>query len=122
MIKVTVFENPDKFSNIVRHTAGEVIFKRGDTGTVMYGVCEGEVDIRIGERVIETISPGGIFGEMSLIDDSPRMADAVARTECRIVPVDELLFNTLVMQERGFAIEVMRAITFRLRRETMPDD
>lgn len=58
--------------------AGETIFSEGDPCTVMYGVVEGEVDTTYRGRVLETIEPGGIFGEMALIGEMPRSATATA--------------------------------------------
>ena len=52
--------------------AGEVVFAEGDKGDKMYVIRSGEVDILRGGHVVETLAPGGIFGEMALIDGSPR--------------------------------------------------
>ncbi|HEU5100134.1 MAG TPA: Crp/Fnr family transcriptional regulator [Roseiflexaceae bacterium] len=60
--------------------------------------------------------PGGIVGEMALIDDRPRSATAVAATDCRLVPIDERRFTFLVQQTPMFALAVMRVMAERLRR------
>ncbi len=96
-------------------TAGQVIFSAGDPGDVMYVVKDGEVDVVVHGNVVETIGPGGILGEMALIDGSPRSASAVAKTNCQLVPIDETRFKYLVQQTPYFAIEVMRAMARRLR-------
>ena len=113
---------PDKI-HLFRHAAdarpvaaGETIFRRGDEGDVMYAVVEGEVDIIVDGTVVDTIDEGGIFGEMALIDREPRSADAVARTECRIVSIDDQRFMFLVQQTPLFSLQVMRIITGRLRK------
>ncbi len=51
----------------------------------MYVVQEGEVDIVIRDQVVETVGPGGILGELALIDQGPRSASARARTDCKLV-------------------------------------
>ena len=61
--------------------AGETIFRTGDAASELFVVQSGAVEIRIGDRVIETVPENGIFGEMALIDDAPRSATAVARCE-----------------------------------------
>ena len=95
--------------------AGQVIFNEGDPGNMMYAIVEGEVDIVVADRVVNTIPAGSIVGEMALIDHSPRSATAVARTECRLVPVDERRFLFMVQQTPNFSLDVMRILASRLR-------
>src|SRR5919197_4049041 len=73
--------------------AGRIIFNEGDTGDRAYIVERGAVEIvrrtkRGGERRLGVIPPGGIFGEMALLDGKPRLATARATEEtvCMIVP------------------------------------
>lgn len=109
---LNIFQNQESQGFI----AGETIFRQGDPRTFMFVVNEGEVEIRIGEKVIEVVEAGGIFGEMAMIDGEPRTATAVARTECKLVPIDQRRFQFLVQQTPYFAIEVMRVLAGRLRR------
>ena len=81
----------------------------------MYIVKEGEVDILVHGKTVETVGPGEILGEMALIDQNPRSATAVARTDCQLVPIDEKRFTFLVQQTPYFSIEVMRIMARRLR-------
>lgn len=96
--------------------AGETIFRQGAPRTSMFVVNEGEVEIRVGNKVVEVVGPSGIFGEMAMIDGGPRTATAVARSDCKLVPVDEKRFQFLVQQTPYFAIEVLRVLAGRLRR------
>jgi len=96
--------------------AGQPIFIEGQPGDVMYMVKEGEVDLFIHGKVVETLGPGGILGEMALIDRKPRSASAVARTDCQLVPINEGRFQFLVQQTPYFSLEVMRVLVHRLRR------
>jgi CRP-like cAMP-binding protein len=98
------------------YDAGQVIFAEGQPGNVMYVVTAGEVDILVGETLIETLRPGGILGEMALIDTQPRSATAIAKTDCQLAPVDEQRFTFLVQQTPYFAIQVMQIMAERLRR------
>lgn len=100
------------------YQAGEAIFRTGEPGEAMYAVVEGEVEIQINGRVVEVVPPGAVFGEMALIDRSPRSADAVARTVCTIAPVTQRRFMFLVQETPFFAIDIMRVLAERLRRYT----
>jgi CRP-like cAMP-binding protein len=113
MTTIDLFRNSTDTRNFA---AGEVIFHQGDPGKIMYAVQDGTVDIRVGDRVIQSHGPGGIFGEMAIIDDQPRSATAVAATDCRLVPIDERRFMFLVQQTPFFAIQVMRVMADRTRR------
>ena len=96
--------------------AGQMVFSEGEPGAVMYVVKEGEVDIRVRGKAVETVGPGGIIGEMALIDQQPRSATAVARTACQLVPINEERFQFLVQQTPYFALDVMRMVVQRLRK------
>ncbi len=109
---VRLFENSP---NIMEVDVGRSIFSRGDAAPEMYVVLEGKVEIRLGDRALETIEPGGFFGEMAMIDAAPRSADAVAQTKCRVAVVDEKHFIFMVQQTPFFALEVMRTLVGRLR-------
>jgi hypothetical protein len=71
-------------------SAGTVIFSVGDAPDGMYVVQEGEVDLVISGVNVETVGPTGVFGEMGLVDGLPRSATATARTDAKLVCVDEL--------------------------------
>jgi CRP-like cAMP-binding protein len=65
---------------------------------------------------METLSGGGVFGEMALIDGSPRSATVRAKTDCEVAPINEKTFLFLVHETPFFAIAVMRTLADRLRR------
>ena len=96
--------------------AGEYIFREGDQSSEMYVVLDGQVDIIIGDKIVETVDPGGIFGEMAIIGPAPRSASAVARFDTKLVPVDNRRFQFLIQQTPYFAIQVMGVLADRLRR------
>lgn len=98
--------------------AGDVIFAEGQAGDSMYAVIDGEVEIRKRDKVIDTISPGDVFGEMALIDQEPRSASAIARSDCRVVAVGQKRFTLLVQQTPYFALQIMHVLADRLRKNT----
>jgi CRP/FNR family transcriptional regulator, cyclic AMP receptor protein len=95
--------------------AGEVIFREGDKADQLFVIKSGQVEIRLGNRMLSELSAHSIFGEMALIDDAPRSATAVAKTDVELVPVSEKQFLFLVSQTPFFALKVMRVLAGRLR-------
>ncbi len=81
----------------------------------MYLVKSGEVDIIVGDHIVETVVPGDILGEMALIDREPRSATARAKTDCALLPVNQRQFTFMVQETPFFALEVMRTMSRRLR-------
>jgi len=96
---------------------GNTIFREGERGDEFFVVVRGRVEIRSGSRSFETLGRGGIFGEMALIDDSPRSATVVALTDVTVAPVKERQFLFLVKHTPFFALSVMRVLASRLRRQ-----
>jgi len=101
--------------NVITVPAGATIFREGDRGEVMFGVISGEVDIFIGNVILEIVGPGMVFGEMALIDDEVRSASANARTECRLAQIDLATFEALAASSPGFARQIMKVMARRLR-------
>ena len=92
------------------------IFTQDDEGATMYVVRSGKVAIMASGAVLESIGPNGIFGEMALLDGSPRSATAVAREPTELAVIDEPAFLYLVERNPGFALDLMRRLAKRLRR------
>ena len=95
---------------------GEVIFSTWDMGFEMYVVLDGEVELKVDSTVLETLGPGQPFGEMALIDQSPRTATAIARTPCKLAVIPERRFLFMVQQNPEFALLIMKVMADRLRR------
>ncbi len=99
-------------------TAGQVIFREGEAGDHMYIIADGQVDLSVDHQHLVTLGPGGIFGEMALIDNHPRSATATVREDCLLVVIDRAHFLTLIQKTPLFALQVMRVMAERLRRTT----
>lgn len=105
-------------SNTKTYKAGERIFLQGDAANSMFGVIEGQVDICRNDTVLETVSPESVFGEMGLINSKPRMASAIAKTDCTIVEINRSDFYFLIQHSPQFALQVMQILAERVRRHT----
>jgi CRP/FNR family cyclic AMP-dependent transcriptional regulator len=110
---IKIFENTSDFEPF---SAGQVVFEEGQPGDLMYVVKEGEVEVSVRGKVVETIGTGGILGEMALIDTGPRSATATAKTDCKLVPINQRRFTFMVQQTPYFSVEVMKVMADRLRK------
>jgi len=99
-------------SDTLQLAPGDFLFREGDK---MYVLLEGEIDVFLGDFVLETAEPGSLLGEMALIDDSPRTANAVAKRTSRLAEIDRRRFHFLVQQTPHFATYVMKTLADRLR-------
>jgi CRP/FNR family transcriptional regulator, cyclic AMP receptor protein len=95
--------------------AGETIFKEGETAKELYVIKSGQVEIRLGNRLLATLEANDIFGEMALFDSAPRSATAVAKTDVALIPVSKKDFVALVSRAPTFALDIMSMLARRLR-------
>ncbi len=101
---------------VLRFEAGEKIFLADETARAMFVVRSGRVDVIIYGAVLENIRAGGIFGEMSLIDDEPRSAAAIAAEPTEVSVIDQATFMALIRADADFALNIMRLLSARVRR------
>ena len=95
--------------------AGDVIFAEGDVSHEMLGVISGAVELRKGDRTIARLGPDATFGELGIIDHSPRSLTAVAVEPCEVAVIDERTFLFLVQETPMFALQVMQSLAARIR-------
>lgn len=114
-ITVSIFQKQSE--EPLTFAAGEVIFEAGQPGDVMYGILEGEVELLVNGKVVETIKTGDIFGEGALVHPSKiRASTAVAKTDCKLAFLDQERFLFAIQETPMFALEVIRSFSDRLRR------
>lgn len=98
--------------------AGEVLFHEGDRGEIMYLIREGKIKITKGrgdeEKVLAVLKEGDFFGEMAIIDGSPRSAGAVAVTPVSLLVIDKESFKEK-LRENPLIEYVLETLTRRLR-------
>ncbi|MGZ4167734.1 MAG: cyclic nucleotide-binding domain-containing protein [Solirubrobacteraceae bacterium] len=83
--------------------AGDVIFEQGDPGESLFVVREGSVELKDGNRVVETVVAPGLFGEMALIEDEPRSLTAVAASHGAVIEIPARHLWVLVHDTPYFA-------------------
>ncbi|MGD9670869.1 MAG: Crp/Fnr family transcriptional regulator [Hyphomicrobiaceae bacterium] len=95
--------------------AGDKLFLKGEAGSAMYVVASGAIEVLMLGRVLERVGPGGIVGEMALIDGNARCAAALTETDTEVIAVDRAQFLELACEEPGFALAVLGVLARRLR-------
>ena len=105
-----------KLSKERKYAAGDVIVKKGDLGVGFYLLVDGAVDIKSDGAILAKLGPGQFFGEMSLLDNQPRSADAIATepSTCRIISVWS--FKALISDNPRIAFKMLRELARRLRK------
>jgi CRP-like cAMP-binding protein len=86
---------------------GQRIFSQGDYSDGLYVVVSGAVEIRKDGQVISELGKHGFFGEIGILDDSPRVGDAIAQTEVTLLFIEKEVFNSITED----LPEVLRAVT-----------
>ncbi len=92
-----------------------VIMREGDAGIFMYVVMDGSIRITVKEKIVELIRPGGVFGEMALVDQSKRAATASAAADSNLLSINRNDFLKLIKTNPAFGNSLLRALATRLR-------
>ena len=98
-----------KFERV--YESGERIFSEGEFGGVMYIVQAGRVRLIRGGRELHTIEAGGFFGEMSMLIETPRTADAVAAAPAtRVLEISRENFETILQEYPRVAVTLLKEL------------
>jgi CRP/FNR family transcriptional regulator, cyclic AMP receptor protein len=106
------------------YRTGTKIFSYGDVGNKLYIIAKGRVRISrevpgMGEEAIAILSKNAVFGEMALLDDTPRSADARVHERCELLSIEREVFDDLLFLHKDLAFDVLwstvRILATRLR-------
>ena len=97
---------------------GKSIVREGQAGLRMYAVLEGHVSVSINGEMVEKLGPGGVFGELALIEQAPRLASVTAESDCSLLPINRAAFELVVKTSPDFAESLLGSLAERLRRLT----
>jgi CRP-like cAMP-binding protein len=112
MKMIDLFED---WEDQVEFPKGAEIFREGDPADVMFVVTEGEVEIFLKGEPLGAELPGGLVGEMAMINAKFRSATAVALRPSKLARVNQDQFRDLIRANPDFAIHVMAVLANRLR-------
>lgn len=99
---------------------GEILFHKGDIGDALYIIDDGRLKVvttnQLGEEVVlNEFGSGESFGEMSLVDEQPRSATAVALSDTKLLRLNRDDFLSVVTHDPAFALEIIRDVSEKLR-------
>src|ERR1044071_4836049 len=114
-LKPQAFELIAKVATEETHALGTKIFQHGDAGDKLYVIVEGKVRISrdvpgMGEEALPVLGPGAVFGEMALLDEAPRSADARVHERCRLLALPKDAFEDLLFLHKDLAYEVLWSV------------
>jgi CRP/FNR family transcriptional regulator, cyclic AMP receptor protein len=111
-------------AEVQSYEGSALIFKEGDTGQHMFLIADGKVRISkqvpgIGEEALAILEKGSYFGEMAVIEDSPRSADAIAHVPCSVWAIGREKLDQLMFTDKDLAYVLLwrfvRTLSERLR-------
>jgi CRP/FNR family cyclic AMP-dependent transcriptional regulator len=94
---------------------GQTLFKEGEPGDFMYVLLEGTVEVQVQQKVVGAFEAVEAFGEMAVIDPSPRSATVVATTNCKLARINNGRFVSMVRNRPEFALHIMSMMVERIR-------
>jgi CRP/FNR family cyclic AMP-dependent transcriptional regulator len=99
----------------------EVIYLRGDPGTAFYVIARGKVKIALTspdgkELILRRLGPGGFHGELALLDDEPRSADAIASEPSVLLVLQRDAFRQFLSEHPEVAAKLLGTVSQYLRR------
>lgn len=108
-----------EFSRVRRFRRRGRVIAAGETGAAVYAVLEGYVKLSRThpngrEIVLELAGPGGIFGELAVINGWQRSADAVALSDCRVLAMDGRHFMDALRRSPDALVAIVRNLSERL--------
>jgi CRP-like cAMP-binding protein len=111
------------FTRWMQPRANTVIFRKGDPGTSMMVVSAGRTKVCTHsedgkELVLNMFGPGEVFGEIALLDGSPRTADAVTIDASEFLVLDRRDFIPFLLEHAEASVRMLEVLTHRLRRTT----
>jgi CRP-like cAMP-binding protein len=97
------------------YSPGELVFNEGDPGRALFVLVEGTVEITQatprGEHVVRALGAGDAFGELALIDESPRSGSARVTAPARLLILYKTDFDVLMTVEARIAVVVLRNLS-----------
>jgi CRP/FNR family transcriptional regulator, cyclic AMP receptor protein len=105
----------------VEFPAGQVINRQGDIGTGFFVIVSGGVRVVRDGAEVAALGPGDFFGELSVLDGRPRIAQVVAAEPTTCLAIATWDFEAVLLAEPRVALAILRGLAGRLRELTETD-
>jgi CRP/FNR family transcriptional regulator, cyclic AMP receptor protein len=102
-------------ADVVSFHAGQAIVEEGMLGETMFVILSGEARVLKGSRRLGTVRPGDAFGEIAVLDGSPRSATVIAETPLTAVRLFRRTLLRLMEAEPRIALKILDGIVRRIR-------
>ena len=113
----------ENLASLMRRKAirkGELLFRQGDEGTALYIIQQGRIRISVSRRTdtvaLATLGQGEFLGEMALLDDLPRSADAMALEDSQLYALNRKDFLSFLKNNENAVHAIIASLSLRLRR------
>ena len=104
-----------QISKAKNYDNGETIFKDGDVGDSMFIVLEGKISITKGDKEIALLDKGATLGEMALLDNEDRSANAIAKEDSILLKINQDVFYELMESNADIMKQIIKLLTGRIR-------
>jgi CRP-like cAMP-binding protein len=98
--------------------AGDVLVREGSLGLAVFFIVGGHCEVRhdASGKVLATLGPGEVFGEMALLDPGPRTASVVALDDVVVYSLSNWTFKPIVEEHPTVALHMLKTLAARFRR------
>ncbi len=103
------------YGTVRKYNPGTAVIREGDNGSEMFIILQGKATVEVGEIIVGELTSGDFFGEMSLIDNSPRSATVRASDTLLLFVVNDKNFERIIAWEPVIAVRIMKSLSKRLR-------
>jgi CRP-like cAMP-binding protein len=94
---------------------GEEVFSEGEVGDALYIVVDGKIRVHKADRMIAELGERECFGEMAILDASPRSATVTALSETSLLKISREDFQEIMREKPEIAMGIIKVLTRRLR-------
>ncbi len=123
-LPVEALDSLSRYARVQKFAKGDVIVRKGAAGNGMMAVVEGRVKISTvspdgKEVILDFINPGEVFGEIALLDNRERTANAVAMEACQVLVLERRDFLPFLERHPRTCIKLLSVLCGRLRQTNL---